>query len=352
MLENRRVRILIGILAVWGAVAYLVAPWLWERYFRDHSAIEDHPRITTTSDGHAGDPLNIDLVGSEEQVVLAMKGAGWFPADPITLATSLRIAVDSVLGHPDKEAPVSNLFLFGRKQDLAFELPVGDSPRQRHHVRYWKSPSEEGGRPLWLGSATFDVSVGFSYTTGEVTHHIGPDVDAERDRIASELAAADWVLATRKSRQFSRRARRPQRRRRSLAHRRRARHRDACARRRNDHRIDDPTCHASRRRRGRADLQPLHRRHDHHLRGARGERRRHRGAHARGDSGVAALSSGRRRRSRDRLRLRREMARARRLPAHGREHDLPRSLRARQRSRPATLHRAARRAPRRFQCMR
>jgi hypothetical protein len=26
--------------------------------------------------------------------------------------------------------------LFGRKEDLAFEQPVGDSPRQRHHVRF------------------------------------------------------------------------------------------------------------------------------------------------------------------------------------------------------------------------
>ena len=26
-----------------------------------------------------------------------------------------------------------------------------------------------------------------------MTHHIGPDVDAERDRIASELQKADWA---------------------------------------------------------------------------------------------------------------------------------------------------------------
>ena len=59
-------------------------------------------------------------------------------ADPITLASSLRIVVDSIVRKPDDDAPVSSLFLFGRKQDLAFELPVGDSPRQRHHVRFWR----------------------------------------------------------------------------------------------------------------------------------------------------------------------------------------------------------------------
>jgi hypothetical protein len=35
--------------------------------------------------------------------------------------------------------------------------------------------------------------VGLSHTTGQVTHHISPDVDAERDRIANELQEAGLV---------------------------------------------------------------------------------------------------------------------------------------------------------------
>ena len=197
MSRARRVRTVLAILGAWAFVAYLVAPWVWERYFREHhGSLRDSPRITTTSDGHPGDPLNIALVGTEAEVVMAMHAAGWFPADPITLETSLRIAVDSVMRRPDDDAPVSSLFLFGRKQDMAFEEPVGDSPRQRHHVRFWLSEAQENGRQVWLGAATFDVSVGLSHTTGEITHHIGPDVDGERDRIARELAAADWAAST------------------------------------------------------------------------------------------------------------------------------------------------------------
>jgi hypothetical protein len=101
--------------------------------------------------------------------------------------------VDSVFRKPDENAPVSNLYLFGRKQDLAFEQPVGDSPRQRHHVRFWRSQEAGEDQPVWFGAATFDEQVGLSYTTGQVTHHIGPDVDAERDRIASGLQKAGWV---------------------------------------------------------------------------------------------------------------------------------------------------------------
>src|SRR4029078_7383185 len=82
--------------------------------------------------------VNLALVGSESDLIHAMVAATWYPADPITFRTSVRLAVDSVLHRPDDDAPVSTLELFGRKQDLAFEQPVGDSPRQRHHVRFWK----------------------------------------------------------------------------------------------------------------------------------------------------------------------------------------------------------------------
>ena len=36
---------------------------------------------------------------------------------------------------------------------------------------------------MWLGSATYDERVGLSHTTAEVTHHIAPDVDTERDHL-------------------------------------------------------------------------------------------------------------------------------------------------------------------------
>ena len=193
--RRKRLRMLLWLLLVWGIAAYLVVPRLWELYFHRHADYSDVGRITTTGDGHPGDPVNIALIGSETEVVRAMTAAGWFPADPITLTTSVRIAADSVLRRSDDDAPVSDLFLFGRKQDLAFEEPVGDGPRQRHHVRYWRWSQQQDGRPVWFGSATFDERVGLSYTTGQVTHHIGPDIDAERDRIASELTAAGCTAA-------------------------------------------------------------------------------------------------------------------------------------------------------------
>jgi hypothetical protein len=37
--------------------------------------------------------------------------------------------------------------------------------------------------------------VGFSHTTGEVTHHIAPDIDAERNLLIADLAAAGRLTA-------------------------------------------------------------------------------------------------------------------------------------------------------------
>lgn len=195
--RRRRLRWLVVFVAVWAVAAYLLAPRLWEIYFRDHPDYAKAPHITLTADGHPGDPVNLALVGSEAEVLAGMHAAGWFPADPITLKSSLKIAADSVLRRSDDDAPVSDLFLFGRKEDLAFEQPVGGGPRHRHHVRFWRWDKTDNGEPVWFGSATYDERVGLSYTTGQVTHHIGPDVDAERERIATELSSAGCVQSVR-----------------------------------------------------------------------------------------------------------------------------------------------------------
>jgi hypothetical protein len=189
--RRRRFLWVVGsLVAVYLLVAYVIAPVAWRRRMLRHPDLAGGPRVTHTPNGIPGDPVNLALAGSEADVVAAMLAAKWDPADPITLRSSLRISVDSVFRHPDPDAPVSTLELFGRKQDLAFELPVGNDPRQRHHVRFWKWDQLHDGREVWFGAATFDQRVGLSHTTGQVTHHIGPDIDAERDRILSGIQTA------------------------------------------------------------------------------------------------------------------------------------------------------------------
>jgi len=181
---------LAALLLLYLLTAYIVLPLVWKRDVRRHPQLFDAPRITHTPAGIPGDPLNVALLGTEAEVIRAMIAAKWDPADPLTFRSSVRIAVDSVFRRPDTNAPVSTLELFGRKQDLAFEQPVGDSPRQRHHVRFWRWDRTDDGKEVWFGSVTFDERVGLSHTTGQVTHHIGPDLDAERDRLIASLQQA------------------------------------------------------------------------------------------------------------------------------------------------------------------
>lgn len=51
------------------------------------------------------------------------------------------------------------------------------------------------GRPTWYGSASFDRGVGLSHDTGQITHHIAPDIDAERDSLIHDLTAAGQTEA-------------------------------------------------------------------------------------------------------------------------------------------------------------
>src|SRR5215469_456556 len=187
---GRRFRLGAIILLLYLLVAYVLIPLGWKRQVRHHPELFDAPRLTHTSGGIPGDPVNVALLGPESDVIRALIAAKWHPADPLTFRSSVRIAVDSVFRRPDEDAPVSTLELFGRKQDLAFEQPVGDSPRQRHHVRFWRWDRLHDGKEVWFGAITFDERVGLSHTTGQVTHHIGPDLDAERDRLIAGLQQA------------------------------------------------------------------------------------------------------------------------------------------------------------------
>ena len=180
---------------IYGMTAYVVLPWAWTHY-EHQKGLAGLTMVTQTSQGIPGDPINVGLVGTREDVHCAMHAAGWYPADPITFRSSVEIVGSVVLRRPHKDAPVSTLYYQGRHQDLAFEKPVGESADRRHHVRFWEVLKQgDENRPVWLGSATFDRDVGLSRYTGQVTHHIAPDIDAERDGLTNDLKNSKVVEA-------------------------------------------------------------------------------------------------------------------------------------------------------------
>src|SRR5262245_26781648 len=112
-LKRRAVKILLVLLVVWFLLAYLVVPTLWKGYFHLRPKYDEIPEITFTSDGHPGDPLNVSLIGTEDQLNAIFKAAGWFPADPLGLRSDIHIAEATLLERQYEHAPVSRLFLRG-----------------------------------------------------------------------------------------------------------------------------------------------------------------------------------------------------------------------------------------------
>ena len=164
------------------------------------------PRYTITGDGLPGDPVNLVLKGTRAQLDAAFAAAGWSRADPLTPASSWRMVRAFLLNRPYPTAPFSTLYLYGRGQDVGFQKAIDDSPRQRHHVRFWALSLERteamlgkasfwfgDERPadqaevFWVGAGTRDTGFSLTRLTFQVTHATDSDTNAERDFIIAEL---------------------------------------------------------------------------------------------------------------------------------------------------------------------
>jgi LssY C-terminus len=183
----------LALLALFVAAAYFALPFFW-RHHESEPGLAGIEMRTRTAQNIPGDPINIGMTGAQEDVRAAFQRIGWSAADALSIKDDLKIANSVILHKRYDSAPVSNLYYQGRAQDLAFELPVGSSADQRHHVRFWKVLDVgSDGEPLWLGAVSFDKGVGLSHFTGQITHHIDADLDKERDALISQLSAAGLV---------------------------------------------------------------------------------------------------------------------------------------------------------------
>ena len=177
-------------LAIWVLASYILLPRL-NRLLALTYVPSYFIGRTRTSDGLLGDPINLAVIGTPELLRSSMFSAGWSEPDPVTLRSSWRIIRAALLHRSYPRAPVSPLFVFQQRQDLAFEREVAGSPAQRHHVRFWICPPDwrlPGGFDVDLvGAATFDRKVGLSLFTFQITHKIARDTDQERDLVVGVL---------------------------------------------------------------------------------------------------------------------------------------------------------------------
>jgi hypothetical protein len=183
-------------LAIWLISAYVVLPRLYRTFSKLFLPNYFFGR-TQTGDGLLGDPINLAINGKRQDLISAMEAAGWSKAEKLSLGSSIKITYSAVMGTSYPTAPVSGLFLFGKKQELTFERDVDGNPRKRHHARFWRSPAHwwvpGGDKADWLVAATFDRNVGLSLFTGQITHKIDANIDQERDFVTSTLKSAGAI---------------------------------------------------------------------------------------------------------------------------------------------------------------
>lgn len=207
-LFDQRLSAVVAILLTYILAAYVLIPAAL-RVLRIVFPARHLPLYCVTPDGFASDPINIGIVATRDEMITAMREAGWFVADKHSLRNVIREVLAVLLHRSYPTAPMSSLYLFGRKQDIGFERPLaGKSGGHRHHVRFWATTFDdgrplsihsihwfprrkhlEGERLLWLGAASRDIGISFIRHNAQVTHMIDPDTNQEREMIVKQLAA-------------------------------------------------------------------------------------------------------------------------------------------------------------------
>jgi hypothetical protein len=111
-----------------------------------------------------------------------------------------------VFNSPYPTAPFSTLYLFGRGQDIGFQKAIDNSPRKRHHIRFWAldlaraeqtwgatnfwlntdRPLDDA-RAIWVGAGTRDTGLSLTKLSFQITHATDVDANAERSFIVAEL---------------------------------------------------------------------------------------------------------------------------------------------------------------------
>ena len=210
---DRRLPWILALGITYGFAAYVVLP----RVIRLGLKILKRRRVpsyTTTGDGLPGDPVNVALVGTLQQLRSAFAILGWSEADRLGLASSWGMIRAFVFNSPYPTAPFSTLYLFGRGQDIGFQKAIDNSPRKRHHIRFWalsltraqdtwgaagfwlntdRPPDNE--RVLWIGAGTRDTGLSLTRLTFQITHATDSDTNAERDHIIAELTRSRTIEA-------------------------------------------------------------------------------------------------------------------------------------------------------------
>lgn len=163
----------------------------------DEVNVKQLPLYSETLTGKTMEPVSFIYLGSQHQIEQTFLSHGWYIADPSTLANTLKAVAVGFQGDQYLNAPVTPSYLAAKPENMAFQQPTkANTLRQRHHTRLWRTDFiAPDGKQIWVATASFDESIEFAGPAKLPTHHINPDIDAERSYIAKSLGltSADYL---------------------------------------------------------------------------------------------------------------------------------------------------------------
>jgi hypothetical protein len=162
------------------------------------ATLEQLPCCATTASGQGvEDPLNFALVGTAAEVFPGFVRSGWHVTEVLQPRSALKTFWSYFFSSSYKYAPISPIYLFGRRQDISLQK-TRETARERNHLRIWLTSWRLRGKPVWVGQISRDIGLAFSWKTF-VGHEVDPDLDETRnypvlDLIRSEaIARLGWV---------------------------------------------------------------------------------------------------------------------------------------------------------------
>jgi hypothetical protein len=156
--------------------------------------VESLPCCTTNrKSSKRGDPLNLVVIGTKEDILTAFTAARWDETETIYWNSIWKMIASFFLKKTYRYSPVSPLYYLGRSQDVAFQK-ARNTIDQRMHMRLWYSPARFRGRNLWVGTVSRDIGIKFTAKTWNLmTHKIGPDIDDAVFYTLNDLIAAEQI---------------------------------------------------------------------------------------------------------------------------------------------------------------
>ncbi len=158
--------------------------------------IEEQPATVTNADGtKTGDPLNLIIIGNAEAVWPAFLRSGWDPTAAMSAGSALKTGIFGIFGGAYRYAPISNLYVYDRSQDIALQK-VRSNIHYRNHLRLWLAPVTYKGLPVLIGQISRDIGSRFTTKSSTLTtHRIDPNVDDTRAALAQDFIYSQALKA-------------------------------------------------------------------------------------------------------------------------------------------------------------